>query len=487
LASALFALSSDDGSTYLDPGVAMADDEALTYVSTGSYSIKARLDSTAGVNTVSWTITSADDEHVDSLPAVTSNADKTASLSVPKTGGTWLLKCVVNGGVSQGQTDPTLTRSLAIKVRNSVGQQEIAVGETTEAGSSGYTKAFNDLARSMPSGVAATGDVLFCDDASVSGASIHDTWSEAKAAALALPGQVTIQILGSTATLDESITLGSKIAVVGVPPSGTSKVTVTVVEGVVLTDATKLSNVALLADNDTASAVTVAGDTVLLLDNTSVQTSSTGNAIAPNDGSSIVLSNGSTIDTGTTEAVVVTGSDAVTIVANDTSSVAQDEIDAGASTAVTLTTTSQTASIGTQAGIAGTVTVQSALEPWLFVLSGCYADPDALPADIDGLRVAEVACRVTKATAFRSVKGAGSSTTLNAYRVNGSGAVSILSGAMSIATSDGDDFTRTTTTFADPTFAIGDRCTVRLTAAESYEDSPEGPADLYVRLDRVKA
>jgi hypothetical protein len=330
-------------------------------------------------------------------------------------------------------------------------------------------------------------DVLFCDDSSVTGEAIYTDWSEAKAAALALPGQVTIQILGSTATLDESITLGSKIAVVGVPPSGTSKVAVTVEEGVVLTDATKLSNIALLADNDTNSAVTVAEDTVLLLDNTSVQTAGTGNAIAPNDGSSIVLSNGSQILAGTTEAVVVTGSDAVTIVANDTSSVAQDEIDAGASTAVTLTTTSQAASIGTQAGIAGTVTVQSALEPWLFVLSGCYADPDALPADIDGLRVAEVACRVTKATAFRSVKGAGSSSTLNVYRVNGSGAVSILSGAMSIATSDGDDFTRTTTAFADPTFAIGDRCTVRLTAAESYEDSPEGPADLYVRLDRVKA
>ena len=112
-------LSSDGGSTYADPGVALADDEALTYNASGTYSIKAALDSTAGVGTASWSITSADDVNIASLPTVTQNAsDKTCTFSVTKTGGAWLLQCIVNGGINlaTGRTDPALTRSLAIKV-----------------------------------------------------------------------------------------------------------------------------------------------------------------------------------------------------------------------------------------------------------------------------------------------------------------------------------------------------------------------------------
>ena len=42
-----------------------------------------------------------------------------------KTGGAWLLQCIVNGGINlaTGKADLTLTRSLAIKVLNSAGQQ----------------------------------------------------------------------------------------------------------------------------------------------------------------------------------------------------------------------------------------------------------------------------------------------------------------------------------------------------------------------------
>lgn len=160
MASALFKLSSDGGSSYLAAGTAMANDDALPYVSSGTYSIKAALDSTAGVGSVSWSITSADDAHVDSLPTVTTNSgDKTCTFSVPKTGGAWLLQCRVNGGVNQatGETDTALVKALAVKVLNSAGQQEVAVGEVDEAGAHGWTKAFNDVARAASGGGAPTG------------------------------------------------------------------------------------------------------------------------------------------------------------------------------------------------------------------------------------------------------------------------------------------------------------------------------------------
>lgn len=159
MASALFALSSDGGSTYGTAGVALADATALAYDAAGSYSIKAQLDSTAGVSAVLWSITSADDAHNASLPTVTTNPDRTCEFSVPKQGGAWLLQCKVNGGVdpATGAASTTLTRALAIKVLNSNGLQEIAVGETTEAGAYGWTKAVNDGQRAAggaPSGSA---------------------------------------------------------------------------------------------------------------------------------------------------------------------------------------------------------------------------------------------------------------------------------------------------------------------------------------------
>lgn len=159
MASALFALSSDGGSTYGTAGVAFADATALAYDAAGSYSIKAQLDSTAGVSSVLWTITSADDAHNGSLPTVTTNPDRTCTFSVPKQGGAWLLQCKVNGGVdpATGAASTTLTRALAIKVLNTNGLQEIAVGETTEAGAWGWTKAVNDGQRASggaPSGSA---------------------------------------------------------------------------------------------------------------------------------------------------------------------------------------------------------------------------------------------------------------------------------------------------------------------------------------------
>lgn len=150
MASASFQLSSDAGATYLDADTPMADADALAYVSSGTYSCKAKLASTAGVGSIQWVITSADDVHHASLPTVTANPDKSCSFSVPKTGGVWLLRCIVNGGVNlqTGAADGTLDRAMAIKVLNSAGNQEIAVGEQSEANATtGYTKAWNTVAR----------------------------------------------------------------------------------------------------------------------------------------------------------------------------------------------------------------------------------------------------------------------------------------------------------------------------------------------------
>lgn len=159
MTSADFHLSSNGGTTYLGTNVALADATALAYASSSTYSIKARLDSTAGVGTVQWTITSADDNHIGALPVVTSNSDLTCSFSVPRTGGAWLLQALVNNGLdgtpgqAGQQINPTYRRALKIAVLNSANNQEIAVGETIEAGANGYTKALNTMGRAGGSGI----------------------------------------------------------------------------------------------------------------------------------------------------------------------------------------------------------------------------------------------------------------------------------------------------------------------------------------------
>lgn len=141
-ASADFELSSDGGSNYEASNASLADADLLAYASSGTYSIKARLTSTADVVAVQWTITTADDEHLSSLPTVTSNADKTCSFSVPKTGGAWILKATVTDG-----SGTIRTNTLAIKVAAQTGAELIAAGEGTETGEAGWIRCFNDVAR----------------------------------------------------------------------------------------------------------------------------------------------------------------------------------------------------------------------------------------------------------------------------------------------------------------------------------------------------
>jgi hypothetical protein len=146
-ASADFQLSSDGGSNYQASNASLADSLLLAYASTGNYSIKARLTSTADVVAVGWSITTADDEHLASLPAVTSNADKTCDFLAPKTGGAWILKATVTDG-----SGTIRTNTLAVKVAPITNNELIAAGEGTETGSAGWIRCFNDLARAVSAG-----------------------------------------------------------------------------------------------------------------------------------------------------------------------------------------------------------------------------------------------------------------------------------------------------------------------------------------------
>lgn len=143
MTSAVFRLSSDGGTSYLDPGVAMADANALAYVSSGTYSIRAKLDSTAGTTdgNIVWEFTTADDLHLASMPAMV-RVGPDVTFSLPKTGGAWSLKVTLNGNAF-------LSATLSIKVRNAAGLQQIALGETTEAGSNGWLPSVNETMRAL--------------------------------------------------------------------------------------------------------------------------------------------------------------------------------------------------------------------------------------------------------------------------------------------------------------------------------------------------
>ncbi len=157
-----FKLSSNAGGAYGAVNGPFSGSTALAYVAAGTYSIKAQLDSVSGLGSCSWSITSADDLHNASLPTVTTASDQAScTFSVPKTGGAWLLRAIVNGGVNlqTGATDTTLIRTLKIAVLNAINNEEIALGETYEGDPVfGYTGVFNRAIRTGGAGVLA-GDV----------------------------------------------------------------------------------------------------------------------------------------------------------------------------------------------------------------------------------------------------------------------------------------------------------------------------------------
>ena len=195
-ASADFELSSDNGSSYAASNTSLADSAMLAYVASGTYSCKARLTSTADVVAVLWSITTADDEHVSSLPTVTQNADKTCSFSVPKTGGAWIVKATVTDG-----SGVVRTNTLAVKVAPSTGNELIAAGEGVETGVAGWVRCFNDLARNaLP--VSASLQSITWDTTQASSAAVgrYETFAEIVSAIGSTDSPVTVQLIGSPTT-----------------------------------------------------------------------------------------------------------------------------------------------------------------------------------------------------------------------------------------------------------------------------------------------
>lgn len=145
--SALFQLSASSGITWLAPDVSLAGANILTATPAGA-SIVARLVDQAGVGTVAWTITSL--TLGATAPTITTSISKEASFVVPRNvPAAYILEARVNGGTNPltGETDPTLVKTLAIKVATPTGAELIAPGETTEAQRAvGWTDAYNRLA-----------------------------------------------------------------------------------------------------------------------------------------------------------------------------------------------------------------------------------------------------------------------------------------------------------------------------------------------------
>ena len=96
-----------------------------------------------------FAVLSADDVNLSALPTVTNAADKTATFSLTKTGGSWLVTSVCTD--DQG----TYTASLKIAVLNVRSLEEIAAGETTEASTAyGWLGTVNKGLRQAPGGSA---------------------------------------------------------------------------------------------------------------------------------------------------------------------------------------------------------------------------------------------------------------------------------------------------------------------------------------------
>lgn len=192
-ASPNFQLSSDGGSNYSAVGTPFAYSTALAYNAAGSYSIKARLDSTADVVTATWTLINADADSIASLPTVTTNADKTCTFSVPKQGGAWLLRCTVTDGTN---TQRSSTLKISVKVSN--GNELIAVGEQYEASTTyGWNKVFNDSQKAGGAGTLG-GDV--------SGAAGANTVDKIKNLAVSVAGVAAGKALVSDGTGFETST-----------------------------------------------------------------------------------------------------------------------------------------------------------------------------------------------------------------------------------------------------------------------------------------
>ena len=152
MASPTFQISLDGGTTWLGADVPATQGNAAAYASSGTYSVKTRLVSTAGVAVIEWLNTSTDEL---STPVVfTVAADKSATTAIPKTGGAYIIRARVNNGINEGTNlaDPTYVSALALHVKCQNGREVLAVGSGYEVDRTyGWAPVLNASARAVGS------------------------------------------------------------------------------------------------------------------------------------------------------------------------------------------------------------------------------------------------------------------------------------------------------------------------------------------------
>lgn len=118
---------------------------------TPANTVTIRLASTAGVTT--WSITCIGTDETSDASTVTSGltvdgVTKTATFTAPVAGKAYLFQSRVNGGIDQnGTSAPALTTTFIVHTLTGSGLRVGALGETTEAGSFGWTSKVNDVIR----------------------------------------------------------------------------------------------------------------------------------------------------------------------------------------------------------------------------------------------------------------------------------------------------------------------------------------------------
>lgn len=218
-ASARFQISSNGGTTWQPVGAPIAGAAALPSAA-GSTSIKARLESLAGVQALAWDIAACSDGVA--APAVSSLPDKSAQLSVDRSvAGSYLLRARVNGGLTRDTV-----AVLAIKVLTDAGLEVLAAGESTEGdGAYGWVRPFNAIARFIDPGggpgsamrLRADGETLLSGDVTLAAGegialSQHDgtkTIQIAASGSAGLPAPYTATTTSGTTSVEASDTTGA--------------------------------------------------------------------------------------------------------------------------------------------------------------------------------------------------------------------------------------------------------------------------------------
>ena len=133
-------------------------DSAAT-VASGSY-VKCELQSSSGVKTARYTISTADDHTMSAGTPTVTLSGKAATFQAASTAATYIVQARVNGGIdANAVSQSTYTSKLAVHVLTADGYKLIAVGETDENHRTyGHTEKVNSVVKILGVGSNISGD-----------------------------------------------------------------------------------------------------------------------------------------------------------------------------------------------------------------------------------------------------------------------------------------------------------------------------------------